>query len=417
MRRTARCLLAGLSLLAAGLGCKQRELPRCDITERACQESIYYRVLNLRGDGYDPFGGLPPVSVISEAEFRALLEREYAAAAAENGPRPGDKALALLHFTPGARPAAPDGGAGVDGGAGAEAGGTNIDDEVTHTYAFYDSEMKNVTIISHPDQTGPYAMEEAMVWLAHELVHALQDREMDLQQQDLKTSDEYLANDGLIEGDARFYEFLFREDVRRLLDLKPSDPTQMPDVELAGAYQDFSVLGSPWFAAQYLMYPLGAKYEATAYRSGGNAAVRHAYANAPIRTVGFLVGADGRAPPVGTGDVCPAPQTAGLPTTVADQFGAVLLYSFLRGFGVGHDVAFATAQSWTGDYLRVQSNKDLTTVAVAWRLEFATAPSPDIAPALTASRELSVTTGSRSLEITVSDSPTPLAWKPTANCP
>ena len=416
MTRAPGFALIGLSLLSVGLACKQRDLPLCDITERACQESIYYRMLNLRGDGYDPFGGLPPVSVISEDEFRAMLEREYAAAAAANGPSPWDTALALLHFSSGTSATVPDAGAGIDGGASPDAGNSAIDDMVTHYYAFYDPESKNVTIISHPDQTGPYALEEAMVTLAHELVHALQDREMDLMKDDFQTSDEYLANDGIVEGDARFYEFLFTEDVLRLMGRKPIDATQMPDWELESAYADLSAAGSPLFAAQYLMYPLGAKYEALAYRSGGNAAVRHAYANAPNRTVGFLVGADGRAPPVGSGAVCPAPATSGLPTTGVDQFGAVLLYTFLRGWGVGHDVAFATAQTWTGDYLRVQSNDDLTTIAVAWRLEFSVPPPTSIAQALSAGGELSIAPGDHSLQITVSNSPTPLDWSPTANC-
>jgi hypothetical protein len=396
--------LAGLSLLATQTACDQREIATCDITQRACQESVYYRVLNLRNDGYDPFGGLPPIGVITEDEFRAMLEREEAAAQSTGAPNPWDKALELLHFTA----STPDGGS------------SSIDDQVTHIYAYYDPQTKAVTVISHPDQTSDHQAEEAMVTLAHELVHAVQDRELNLNREDFHTSDEYLAYNGIIEGDARFYENLFFEDMRRMLNLTPGDPLAMPDEELEYAYANFEQLGSPLFAARYLLYPLGAKYESTAYRSGGNAAVRHAYAKAPIRTVGLLVGPDGRSPPVGTGDVCAAPAATELPTDNAnsgtDQFGALLFYTFLRGWGVDHATAFPTAQSWTGDYLRVQANAEVSTTAVAWRLEFsADLPAP-LAPALRATGELSVSAGARSLEITTSDSATPLDFR-SANCP
>jgi hypothetical protein len=414
MRRANLLMSAALPALMAGLACNDRNLATCDITLRTCQENIYYRMLNLRGDGYDPFGGLPPLTVISEDDFRAILEKDEAEAAKE-GPSPWDKGKDLLHFTSSGSPQG-----GVDGGAGSD-GGSIIDDEVKHIYAYYDPEIKTVTVISHPDQTGSNPLVEAMLTLAHELVHALQDREIDLMKSDFHTSDEYLAYDAIIEGDARFYEYLFVNELRRMLEKGPLDVTEMLDEDLKYVYDNFDQLGLPLSTAWYLLYPLGAKYEAAAYQAGGNAAVRHAYAKAPRRTVGLLVGADGRAPPVGSGDVCPAPAVTSLPmsgpTVGADQFGALLFYAFLRGWGVDHDVAFAAAQTWTGDFLLVQASSDYATTAVAWRIEFSAAPPAVIAQTLRASGELDVVTGANSLQITVTDSATPLTWKATANCP
>ena len=404
MKHARILVLCGLSALASQTACSQREIRTCDITQRACQESIYYRVLNLRNDGYDPFGSVPPVTVISEDEFRAMLEQEEAAAQARQGPDPWDKALELFHFVS----ASPDGGS------------SSIDDEVAHIYAFYDPETKAVTVISHPNQTGQYEREEAMLTLAHELVHSLQDRELNINREDFHTSDEYLAFQAVIEGDARFYENLFLEDLRRMLGMDAKDPLDSPDDELDYVYANFDDVGSPLFAARYLLYPLGAKYEAAAYRSGGNAAVRHAYAKAPIRTVGYLASRDGPFPRVGSGDVCPAPSVAELPTdganSGADQVGAVFFYCFLRGWGVDHDTAFASAQAWTGDYLRVQSSADVSLTATAWRVELSADLSPSIAATLSSTGELSVTAGNRSLEVTATDSPAPLTWR-TATCP
>lgn len=411
MRRAA-WLAAPLLGVTAG-ACSSHSLDGCDITERACQESVYYRVLSLRGDGYDPFAGLPPIAVITEAELRAELEKEAAERAAHSGPNPWDTALGLLHFSGTSAPN-PDGGAPADGGS-------YIDDEVTHVLAYYSPDTKRVTVVSHPSQT--VSAEQAMVTLAHELVHALQDRELDLSAQvnDL-TLDAYLATrKGLVEGDARFYEYLFTADIVRTMGRIPREVTEMPDLELDYAYQNFDELGSPLFAAEYLMYPLGAKYFATAYRAGGNAAVRHAYARVPGQTVSFLVGVDGRAPPPGAGVVCSPPAVTNLPSGPSaaggDQFGAVSFYTFLRGWGLGHDAAFTMAQSWTGDYLQVQANRDLSTVAVAWRLEFSQAVPASIASALGASGELTVITGNGSLEITAAASATPVVWQATAACP
>jgi hypothetical protein len=421
MIRVRRFVPPHLALLAltSGLGCTDHNFAVCDITQRACQEDIYYRMLKLRGDGYDPFGGLPPMTVISEDTYRQQLEQE-AATAAQSGPNPWDEALVLLHFTSAASSPV-DAGVGVDGGTGVDAGASNstIEDQVAHVYAFYDSKTKTVTVIDHPNQNDSHVREDAMITLAHELVHALQDREFNLEKGDFNTSDEYFAWDAIIEGDARFYELMFTKDLCPLI--SGCTGVMTPEEQLQAYWSNFDQLGSPLFAARALIYPLGATYLDRAYRSGGNAAVRHAYAKAPIRTVGFLVGDDGRIPPVGTGDVCPAPVALSLAptdkTSGADQFGALLLYTFLRGWNIDHDVAFATAQTWTGDFLRVQASSDFATSAAAWRIELSATPPTSIVQALTATGELAVTPSTNALTITVSTAATPLAWTSPSSCP
>jgi hypothetical protein len=408
---------ACMALLLLGSACQEHDFKTCDITQRACQEDIYYRMLSLRGDGYDPFGGLPPVGVISEDDFRAMLMQEQTSQGSSSSASPWNKGLALLHFTS-------NGGAGSDAGAGGDAGSTSstLDDQVAHTYAFYSPTTRTITIIKHPTQADDtYAAENAMVTLAHELVHAIQDRELDLKKEDFTTTDEYFAYDAIIEGDARLYEYLFVNEIRGLLKHPALDVVGMPTDELDQIYGSFAEQATPMFLAQLLVYPLGAKYEALEYKSGGNAAVRHGYSKEPHHMVGFLVGDDGRVPAVGSGDVCPGLYASSLPTdgkTVgADQFGALLFYSFLRGWKVDHQTAFAAAQAWTGDYLLVQSSADFSTSAASWRIEFSITPPASITRALSETGELSVTTGTQSLQITATDARTPLAWKPLANCP
>jgi hypothetical protein len=408
---TTRHALLGLALVLLGSACQQHELPVCDITQRECQVDIYYRMLSLRGDGYDPFGGLPPVHVMSESDYRALLIQQQSSS--QTGPNPWNNALALLHIN--SSPGSPDGGAGGD------AGGSTIDDEVAHTLAFYDGNTKTITVIDHPDQTSANAKEDAMITLAHELVHALQDRELDLKKEDFQTSDEYFAYDTIIEGDARFYEYMFANEIPGYLNYSEKQMLSLPQRELDNIYTDFAGKSTAMFLAQLLVYPLGANYEAVEYGTGGNAAVRHGYSKEPHHMVGFLENQDGGFPAVAADQGCPGAYASSLPSTGRtvgqDEFGAVLFYAFLRGWNVDHETAYAAAQSWTGDVITVQSNTTLTTTAVSWRLDFKVAPPSSIASILSSTGELTATTGTHSLEIRATDSRTPLDWTSSGNCP
>ena len=404
--RCASIATASFLVLATGLGC-QSSLNLCEITQQDCQQEIYSHMLSLRGDGYDPFGGMPPTTVITEAQYRQILLQQTPSVG------PWDRALDLLHFTspaPGSAPAS---------GAGADAGNSYIDDEVANVAAYYSSASKSVVIVSHPSQTGEQAERNAMISLAHEFVHAMQDRELDLNASNFQSTDAYFAYDTLIEGDARFYELLFANDLLYLR-YNQSNIVDILDNYLYNSYMDLNQYGSSLFAARALAYFLGARYEAVEYHSGGNAAIRHGYASEPQRTVGFLVGMDGVAPPVGSGNACPAPAASLAPSNTIngmDEFGALLFYAYLRGWGTNHDTALTTAQSWVGDSLRVQATNDLSTTAVAWHIELSAPPPAAIINDLTATGELTVTTTANGFTITVSDSQSPLTWTAVDNCP
>ena len=380
-----------LLALASGLGC-QNDLTRCDITQSDCQSDVYYHLLSLRGDGYDPFGGLPPITVISEDQYRQQLLSQPQTVS------PWDEALTLLHLQ--------------------STDAVNIEDEVTNIAAFYSIGTKAVTVVSHPTQAGADAEANAMITLSHEFTHALQDRELNLLRSDFQTTDSYLAYDTLIEGDARFYELLFANDLLSL-GYNQSNLTSMLDRYLVRAYGELDQYGSSLFAARILTYWLGARYEAVEYGSGGNAAIRHGYASEPNRTVGFLSSDDGTYPAVGTGSACRAPVVSmgSNSTNFGDEFGALIFYAFMRGWGVSHLTAYATAQGWLGDSVRVQTSQDLATTAVAWRIELSNAVPLEVTQALGSTGELAVSTGNDSLLVTVSNSASPFTWDNAYNCP
>ncbi|MBN1605371.1 MAG: hypothetical protein JW940_02000, partial [Polyangiaceae bacterium] len=129
MTRVLPLSLVTLALLG---GCHGPTLELCDIAESECQQDIYYADLRLRGDGYDPFGGIPPIRTISEDQYRAELEADAA-----NSPQPAmpwwDAALPLLHLLPST----------------GDAQSTSIDNEVQNTAAYYSPTAREVTVVSH----------------------------------------------------------------------------------------------------------------------------------------------------------------------------------------------------------------------------------------------------------------------------
>ncbi|HEX7597952.1 MAG TPA: hypothetical protein VF518_07035, partial [Polyangia bacterium] len=98
MTRTLFVVFPAVALLVA---CEHSKPQLCDIAEASCQEDIYLADLRLRGDGFDPFAGIPPIRTIDEDQFRKELQDEAAATAQQVNPSPWvDAALTLLHLVP-----------------------------------------------------------------------------------------------------------------------------------------------------------------------------------------------------------------------------------------------------------------------------------------------------------------------------
>jgi hypothetical protein len=404
------------TVLALLAGCNDQALDLCDITQPDCQEDIYYADLRVRGDGYDPFAGIPPIRTISEDQFRTELEDQAAKAAAqpENAQPWWDTALVLLGLVP---------STGTTQAA-------SIDNEVQNTAAYYSLTQRNVTVISHPAvSTDPFEPFYNMSSLAHELIHALQDRELNLKLQP-RTTDEYFASKALIEGDASLYQRLFgygvalpqgyhftsRDPLVSFSTWRDANLSDDPNVD-----GNFASLGPPFFAVQWLVYPLGGVWIADRWDKGGNTAVRHAYGQAPQRSLDFLLG-PGVAAPASKDIACE-------PTTPAefrrngraygiDSFGAVYFFAYLMGWKVPGSDSLASALLWRYDVIFVYFNQSTQKTAVLWRIEL-DSPLPDSVLALLTSPggPRVVQTGT-TLLITASDDPAFLAtWNPGTACP
>jgi hypothetical protein len=408
------------------LGCETRELKLCDIVESDCQESIYYADLRVRGDGYDPFGGIPPIRTISEDQYRnemqaeaarTKLEAEAERAAKNKAPEPWwDNALALLHLMP----------------AAAESESAAIENQVENVAAYYEPTTRHVTVIAHPqrpDADPNDTMLNNMTTLAHELVHAIQDREMILKF-DPTGLDQLFATKALIEGDAELYEYLIAIELKpkikewypdplayteRLRTLFMADGPKITD----GSDVNFATLGPPLLAAMYLVYPLGGMWLSDYYVKGGNSAVRHAYGKAPQRSLEYLLPLGTEAPPAAT-TVCKPifPSDQGFTAYGRENFGAVQVFAYLMAWGVPSAEAVAAASLWRGDVTFVSRNTETQKTAVAWRIELAQPiAASTLAQINTRNGPRGVQDGNTLLITASDDAEVAASWNPTTACP
>jgi hypothetical protein len=410
-----RMIIVGWALLGS-LGCEASKLQLCDITAADCQESIYLGNVRVRGDGYDPFQGVPPIRTIGEEQFRAEMKAE-AEQAAQNpaAQQPWwDSALALLHLMPSATEVEQDA----------------IDNRVEQVAAYYDPSTRKVTVIDHQQPQTDSTRLGNMITLAHELLHAIQDRELDLDINP-KTTDELFANKALIEGDATTYELLFALELEPRIKQVYPDPLSYanklrsmfmadgPKLADDSDETNFASLGPPYMAAMYLVYPLGGIWVGEHYKQGGNSAVRHAYGKAPMRSLEYLLPMGTTVPSVATTPCAPSfPSSQGFAARGKDTLGAVLLYGYLMGWGVKSDAAVAAASLWRGDAIYAAYNANTQKTAVAWRIELAQPISAATVAQITTSDGPRVVQEGNILLMTASDDAQVAAdWKPSTSCP
>ena len=404
MRRTLFLASAGLSLLA---GCHDRTLKVCDITQPDCQQDIYYADLSLRGDGYDPFAGIPPIRTITEDEYRAKLEAD----AAKQPPEPAwlDAGLALMGLLP----------------ATADTQSASIDNQVQNTAAVFYPDTHDVFVIAHPElNTDP---RDNMSYLAHELIHALQDREINLHSQP-QTSDEYFAYKALIEGDASLYQILFLYELPLPATVSRDPLTifsrwRQDNLSDDPSLQDnFASLGPPFYAAFWLVYPLGGVWLSDSWDKGGNTAVRHAYGKAPQRSLDYLLGPGVAAPAsknISCGPTAPAEFKQSDGTAYdADSFGAIYLFAYLMAWNVPASDALSSSLLWRYDVIFFFYNQSTQKTAVTWRIELDSPLPASVLAALTTSAGPRVVQNGTTLLITNSDDPAFLStWDPWSACP
>jgi hypothetical protein len=352
---------SALFLLAALAGCGRTvELAPCNIAERVCQEDVYYAVMRLRGDGWDPFDGLPPIRTITLDQYRnELLGNRRPAPDPGDTPRepskpkvnPWDVALQWLGLVTRETSSMQ----------------ASVDDRVNNVAAYYSSRDSQVTVIDRGRERNDYY---DTILLAHELVHAFQDNELRFSAHD-GTTDGSFAGRARIEGEAVVYENLARAEIDRV------DPLQ---VDWEGRYANsinylrerLPAERSPFYAASWFVYPLGADWLMRGWLEGGNAAVRTLTANPPRGAGDLMARHEGKEHSRAADLACAVDKPDDDFELVGrDRFGAMQLYGFLARSGMSEADAWRTALAWGDDRLWLYFDEDRGLTGLTWRLRLA----------------------------------------------
>jgi hypothetical protein len=361
-----------LAVVITGCGGEER-LVACDIATPSCQEDVYYALLRLRGDGFDPVAERPPIRTITKEEYcRAQnaskpVPDEPEREPDEPEPEPQDPPLVpwdfALHVLGLVKPTKTTG----------QARGDNLCDFVA---AFYATKTRAVTVIDFGPRPGETAEQRAgrelteTALLLHELVHALQDPELSGEQFD-GTYDSNLTARTLTEGEATFYQRIAQ---REMIDGDPEGHDWQTDyADWVGKIRsDITMHPSPFFGVQWFIYPLGGQYLTEAWLGGGNAAVRRAYAHPRRFTQQFIAGFGHRAEVLDPPLSCPvAAPSSSYALVKGDRFGALVFYGFMRRAGIPDQDAWPLAAAWNDDRILVFFDSRAEIAVMTWviRLE------------------------------------------------
>jgi hypothetical protein len=328
-----RRALALLPLLLVSGACTSSP-SLCDIRAVDCRDSLFRSVLGARGEVWDAFSAPPPSEVISKDEYRRRLE---AGSGGASQPTLWDHALVILEqLAPGVDPRQ-----------------ANIDDLVNSVAAFYSSGTGRVTVIDRGTSMSDPGDDLVM---AHELTHAVQDRDHGLADvsRQMVSTDSVFAIESLIEGEAVLDSKLV------LLEIQGQDPARAGwatyfDTMVTSSTTRFEAAASRFTSGlQLLVYPVGGRYTVHAWLQGGSTAVRALWQQPRFETLQVLdagYGLTGTSEPL----VCPTPTAPpGASSTSSDQLGAIAAYVIGAGRWSSNDTqVWNLTYAWRSDAIWV----------------------------------------------------------------
>ncbi len=337
------------------IGCFEQRLEPCDVRQTDCQQDVFLTLQMLRGDGWNVFTEMPPVETITWEQFRDMLLSSVSDE--EQPPDPWDAALRLLSLIP------PESSA-------AEASAEVL---ISDVIAYYSYATRSVTVIDRTDlpdseEEEPRDRAYETEILAHEFVHAIQDREIG-RPNPYATVDEAFSRDAHVEGEAVLYEILLG---LYMADVSPQrvDWDGFYDKILGDVRRAVVESSAPFYTAQELVYPLGAEHLTRRYLQGGNAALRTAYADRLSTGAAYMENADSdwqrEAPPVD----CLFSEPEGLELYGITAMGAPVAYAFLTAAGAEDAEAWDASLAWQDDLILVYADESGESVAFLWCLRF-----------------------------------------------
>lgn len=353
------CFALALAFLAGGCGddtVTGEALLSCDITKANCQRGIYFSVAERLG--VDP-GEAPPVRTISVEQFEEELYEDYVAEDLEEDAY--SRGLRLMGFLPDEP---------------ASLLGNQLDYLLENVAAYYSSNTAAITVIDRD-----YEDWSAQGILAHEFVHAIQDRQFGFRTiwKDVETEDSSVATRSVIEGDAQHASYDWLYQVAGLM-LSRADWAEIHDsikenILLEVRDPETRLMD----AASLFPYGYGFEFMSEAYFAGDLEA-REALWRAPPRTtqailLGYEAFASGE---LGEGrpwlPAHPSP-VEGYETLGDTALGAFYLYAFLLRYGLTEADAWELMSAMTEDTFDVYEAS--AGVVSVWRIGLSDEPLAD----------------------------------------
>lgn len=357
IRRSFTVLTLGALAASACSGSDCPTLRECDIREADCQARTAEVAACLRGGD----AARPSVTVVNKDAFveeQVESARQTGETADERDLRRGLALLALMPWS--------------------DDPGELSHERWTNVAAFYSSDTGGVTILDDGEELDTPG---AVILLLHEMIHAMQGREIDTwYEQHGGTFDSELSLASLIEGEAVLYDDLgslygyglslddidWRASFRSFKSASWDD-ARTTDARYARAYAHFS-------------YAFGGAYLNSAYRDQGNDAVRRVFDAPPLSTRAVMAGYDAANPPLRVD-----PNEVGHPVLPERyvHFATLHLGAWLSE--LFHDVWSASQRGFddhadsgfTGDVLSIFRGPFEGEVTSVWRLRFERADQAD----------------------------------------
>ncbi len=343
--------------------CRQRTLATCDIRNVACQEALVEILGCVRGR---TVSSLPTIEVIDLETARARFEAEVAVDAMMMPPTEfaeEDAVLTALGLIP----------------PGVELRDAQLEEAIAGTAAYYTPATKVVTII---DRGRSLRSRDAVSTLVHELVHAAQDEESDLESalEDADTWEDYFALLALVEGEATFFEL----ETAFWIEGAGADAPSIDRFEWEELFlildesfqEELALTTAPivW-ASEIAPYLYGTRWQWDRWFGGGDAAIVAALAgDAPASSAEFMRDPfrPGSGPALRVPVTCAAPEPPeGVVAATTTELGPALTYTVLRATGASDLIALVFAAQWQGDQLRSFGSVSGETLGL-WRVQLAT---------------------------------------------
>jgi hypothetical protein len=378
-------------------GCEAFDHAPCDVRVTSCQTRLFALAGCLRGEVPS---APPPITVLSEADFAAVLTLEAAMETPSPHLATWDWALSSLKLI-------------EPGGLSTQ---TTLSESVKFIWGRYRSgASKDIQIIDHG---ADFDARSASPVLIHEMIHALQDREVDLAQLHATfetTPDSRLAVRSITEGEARLHETRYRASA---LGLDPAqvDWTRRFENAVDRDEQQLPKEPSPLTAtSRAFPYEWGAHYVYNRWVAGGMSGVHGLFVAPPLTTRVLMASADVDVDV----DPEPAPERPDQPTpppgwTVVggDVLGGWALFLVLTKSTP--DVATAAieelALAWRSDGIGIFEGPAGAT-AVVWRIDLGDpGVATQVAALLAGLSNVTVSLVGTSITLAIASDAGPLDW-------